>query len=119
MIRRYTYLDSYSPDNLPNDIKDVNAEYMRDHVDHCITTIRLALMCTSDLTPILLERDVENVISVIPDLQTNHKCRDFGKVQEWFIEHSYTDFDCIKKGAVGCDIIPPKYKRPVESNSSR
>jgi len=114
MIRRYTYLNSYTSENIPSDIKDVDPIYMRHHVDHCITTLRLALMCTSDLTPILLERDVENIISVLPDLRTNHKCRDFGKVQDWFVENSYTDFECIKNGAAGCDIIPDRYKRPAQ-----
>ena len=111
MIRRYTYLDVYTNETLPADFRDVPARYLREHVDHCITTLRLAITCAGDVTPILLERDPESTEDVLPDLRTTHKCRNFERIQEWFIENSYTDWDCIQRGGIGCDIIPARYQR--------
>ena len=113
LIRRYTYLDTYSPSDLPADFQDVDADYIRTHIDHCISTLRQAIMCTSDVTPVLLERDVDDSLAVKGDFHTLHKCRNFEKLQAWFVEESYTDWACIQKGGVGCDVIPERYKRPV------
>lgn len=84
---------------------------MRDHIDHCITTLRLAVMCTSDVTPILMERDRENILEVDPDMRTTHKCRRFEKVQDWFLENAYTDHDCILRGGQNCSIIPVEFQQ--------
>ncbi|KYK57931.1 hypothetical protein DCS_04944 [Drechmeria coniospora] len=112
MIRRYTYRNEYNNETIPADIRHVGETDLRDHVDHCITTLRLAIMCTGDVTPILMERDPDNVMNVFPDMRTPHKCRRFDKIQEWFREKSYTDWDCIQRGGVGCDIIPSQFRRP-------
>lgn len=106
-IRRYTYLDSYTDETMPEDMKNTPAEFLREHVDHCITTLRLALTCTSDVVPILMSRGRgDQEINVDPDMRTTHKCRRFDKIQEWFIENSYTDYDCIQKKGIGCHIVP-------------
>jgi hypothetical protein len=111
MIRRYTWKHVYSPDQLPSDFQDTAEEDILDHIDHCISTLRIAITCTSDVTPVLLRRDLKNPLSVIPDFHTLHKCRDFEKIQRWFISESYTDWDCIQRGGVGCNIIPEAYRR--------
>jgi len=55
MIRQYTYRDTYdySDDHFWGNPEDV----IRDHVDHCIETIRINLMCIADATPYLLDGD--------------------------------------------------------------
>lgn len=107
MIRAYTYLDAYtSEDDMPMDFQDVDDEYRRQHVDHCITTLRLAITCASDVTPILLRRDAENPLSVLPDFRTSHTCRNFDALHTWFVENSYTNWTCIQNRGVGCDIMP-------------
>ncbi len=98
MIHRYKYLDTYTNEALPADLRDVSAPYLSEHVDHCISTLRLAITCASDVTPVLMERDPKHTLYVLPDLRTTHKCRNFGKIQAWFVENSYTDWDCIQRG---------------------
>ncbi|KAM0806640.1 putative Tat pathway signal sequence [Seiridium cardinale] len=106
MIRAYTYLEYYTEDELPVDFQDVDDAYRREHVDHCISTLRLAITCASDVTPILLTRDPSNPLSVLPDFRTSHTCRNFDVLQEWFIQNSYTDWECIQNRAIGCDVFP-------------
>lgn len=69
-------------------------------------------MCTSDVTPVLLERDPDDRLRVKADFHTLHKCRDFERVQRWFREESYTDWDCIQRGGVGCEVIPRRIRSP-------
>ena len=106
-------MDTYAPSELPDDFQDADKEYIRAHVDHCISTLRQAIMCTSDVTPVLLERELDRPKAVDADFHTLHKCRNFEKLQSWFIENSYTDWECIQQGGNGCDVIPEKYKRPI------
>ena len=111
IIRRYTYLNSSFPSSLLSDFKDVDPTYLRTHVDHCISTLRQAIMCTSDVTPVLLQRNIDAPLDVEADFHTLHKCRDFERLQNWFEGESYTDWECIQKGGRGCDVIPERFKR--------
>ncbi|KAI1126941.1 hypothetical protein F5Y10DRAFT_293286 [Nemania abortiva] len=107
MIRRYTYLDWYTEETMPDDMKNTPAEDMREHIDHCVTTLRLALTCTADVAPILMSRGRgKDEISVDPDMRTTHKCRRLDKIQEWFIQNSYTNYKCIQQGGIGCHLVP-------------
>lgn len=111
MIRAYTYLDHYGEEELPLDFQHTDAASMREHVDHCISTLRLAVTCTSDVTPILLSRDIDHPLSVNPDFRTSHVCRNFEKIQEWYIDKSYTDWECIQRRGVGCDVVPSQFRQ--------
>ncbi len=59
----------------------------RMHVDHCIETLRLSLMCYADITPMLLldDNDPQGIGSA--DFNVHHKCRDFDKIVEYVEEH--------------------------------
>jgi len=104
-------MDTYTEFELPEDFQGVTSQNIREHIDHCLSTLRIAITCSSDVTPILLERDEENPRSVEGDFHTMHMCRNFSKIQEWFKQNSYTDWDCIQKGGIDCDIVPDRYKR--------
>lgn len=70
------------------------------HVDHCIETLRLALMCTSDVTPMLIERSPDRLLGHKLDFNPYHKCRNFDKIAEFVDEKDY-------------DIIPPPGKNDL------
>lgn len=80
-IRQYTYRDEYDYSNVtafraPDDI-------VRGHIDHCIETIRKAIMCTSDVTPMLFIKDPKRPEGKKSDFNIRRKCRNYQKVQEW------------------------------------
>ncbi|KAJ6437210.1 FluG domain-containing protein [Purpureocillium lavendulum] len=82
MIRQYTYRDDYDYSKQP--AFDGTPEQ---HVDHCINSLRIFLQCTSDVTPYLILRDPKRPLGIDPDFQTQHKCRNFEKIQEWARKH--------------------------------
>ena len=55
----------------------------RMHVDHCIETLRLALMCFADVTPILMLDDPESPEGIRANFRSQHKCRNFDRIEEW------------------------------------
>ena len=59
----------------------------RMHADHCIETLRLALMCHADTTPALSLLDPEAPRGSRADFGPHHKCRSFDKIQNWILEN--------------------------------
>lgn len=55
----------------------------RMHVDHCIETVRIALMCFADITPVLVREDPVSPLGSRADFNTHHKCRNFEKIEQW------------------------------------
>jgi hypothetical protein len=56
-------------------------------IDHCIEILRIALMCTADVTPIILYvPDWQD--NPTPDFNTLHMCRDFGKIVHYVQENA-------------------------------
>jgi hypothetical protein len=54
----------------------------RTHVDHCIETLRLSLMCYGDVTPVMLQYNRATGARQT-DFNTHHKCRNFDKISEY------------------------------------
>lgn len=81
LIRQFTWLDRYIV--RPSDLRGSLVEN-RMHVDHCIETLRLALMCNADVTPFLI-RDRNNgaTRAPLPDFDTFHKCKKWEPLVEW------------------------------------
>lgn len=84
MIRQYTYLSSYpSPPagfNIPPSI-------LRTHIDHCIETLRQALMCTADITPMPIKADPNTPAGASAEFSTHHKCRRWSRLTAWMEEN--------------------------------
>jgi len=57
------------------------------HVDHCFETLRLSLMCYSDITPVLVEVDHTKRLGRKADFNVHHKCRNFEKIVNWVDEN--------------------------------
>jgi len=81
MIRQFTWRHLYSEEDMPPDIATPLAGRM--HVDHCIETLRLSLMCYADVTPLLIYVDPNAPIGYRADFNIHHKCRDFDKLVEY------------------------------------
>ncbi|KHO01425.1 uncharacterized protein MAM_00426 [Metarhizium album ARSEF 1941] len=88
VIRQYTWpLDMYDKawgKLYPAGFEDTATA--RVHVDHCIETLRLSLMCYADVTPALLMRNPVTG-GRRTDFNTHHKCRDFQKILDYIGEH--------------------------------
>lgn len=78
-MRQYTYRDEYDYSDNPAFLRQPDVFY--NHVDHCIETIRINLMCNVDVTPYLIEErgDGENVVRT----DGLYHCRKFDKLVEW------------------------------------
>ncbi|RAK97889.1 oxidase ustYa family protein, partial [Aspergillus ibericus CBS 121593] len=91
LIRQYTYRDQYDYSKQP--AFDGTEEQVRHHVDHCINSLRIFLQCTSDVTPYLVLKDPKRPLGIDPDFNTQHKCRDYGKIVTWAREHELNTAD--------------------------
>ncbi|TDZ33117.1 Cyclochlorotine biosynthesis protein O [Colletotrichum spinosum] len=54
----------------------------KDHLAHCIDSIRQSIMCHSDVTPLVLQWD-EELQKSRHRANMPHTCRDFNKIRDW------------------------------------
>jgi len=78
-IRQYTWLDYY--ETVPVYLSH-GPVLNRMHVDHCIKTIRLALMCNADLTPYLIRSRPDKLAGAESDFSAYHKCKRFDLITD-------------------------------------
>lgn len=86
-IRQYTWGDYYDRHGMPTNLPSGSLVGNRMHVDHCIETLRLVLMCHADTTPVLLEVDPKAPKGARADFDAHHKCRNFEKLRDWMDEN--------------------------------
>ncbi|GKZ63334.1 hypothetical protein AnigIFM49718_011407 [Aspergillus niger] len=93
LVRQYTYFQSgdYPQDLIPEELLK-RPERNREYVDHCIETLRQAIMCHGDATPMLVTKERDERSGWRADLQTRHVCRNFPKLQEWVKSHGVEDW---------------------------
>lgn len=60
---------------------------LRTHVDHCIETLRIAITCVGDTTPLLIATDPNAPDGGSPDMETLHRCRKFDHLMNWLDIH--------------------------------
>ncbi|KAE8381317.1 hypothetical protein BDV26DRAFT_289584 [Aspergillus bertholletiae] len=60
-----------------------NEEVKKTHIDHCIELLRITLMCTSDVTPLLFIDEPHAFQGRTPEFNTMHTCRNFWGIREW------------------------------------
>ncbi|KAH8888133.1 hypothetical protein GQ53DRAFT_725324 [Thozetella sp. PMI_491] len=85
LVRRYTYRDEYDYSKSP--AFDGTPQEIREHVDHCINSLRLFLQCKVDLTPYLIMTDNRRPLGINTDFNTRHKCVNFDKIHAWAKKH--------------------------------
>ncbi len=72
---------------MPFDLTDSEVG-LRIHVDHCIETLRLSIMCHADVTPYLIIYDGPDDDLGEADFNANHKCRDFEFIRDKAVERA-------------------------------
>ncbi|KAK7184349.1 hypothetical protein PSPO01_09726 [Paraphaeosphaeria sporulosa] len=82
MIRQYTWLNEFNASFFG--LED-GPKLNRMHVDHCIETLRLALMCRADTTPLLVRLGGEHGTKA--DFNSHHKCVKWDHFMEWVGDH--------------------------------
>lgn len=70
----------------PYDLEEPLAARM--HVDHCVETLRLGLMCYSDVTPVFLEVNEDRLYGQQANFNVYHKCRDFDALVDYVSDHA-------------------------------
>ncbi|KAF1992928.1 hypothetical protein P154DRAFT_557963 [Amniculicola lignicola CBS 123094] len=87
MIRIATYPDYH----LKMEWSDENdsPEHVREHLDDCIETLRMSLMCMSDVNVFTFHdtpgREQEGAV---PDYGSHHVCRNFDGIKRWALENA-------------------------------
>ncbi|KAJ5028235.1 hypothetical protein J3E71DRAFT_379162 [Bipolaris maydis] len=90
LLRMATYPEHYTKVSW----SDTNrpAEQVRTHLDHCIETLRVNLMCFADVNVFPLRRK-EGVAGDEPDYNTAHVCRNFEQIKEYVRENGLPTMD--------------------------
>ncbi|KAM0745102.1 hypothetical protein ACQRIT_000486 [Beauveria bassiana] len=60
------------------------------HLSHCVDSLRLTIMCHSDVTPLTWVYD-ELKRQPLPTLYVQHTCRKFAAIQDWAAERAIVD----------------------------
>lgn len=83
MIRQTLRPDYYKPE-VPSiiDGHEEDGLYGPSHMNHCVETLRQAIMCASDVTPYTWEW-VDEKQHLRNRIKTPHTCRNFDKIREW------------------------------------
>ncbi|GIC90536.1 oxidase ustYa family protein [Aspergillus udagawae] len=89
MLRQWSYKEHWLDQglDLPGSLYG-DPKLTRMHLDHCIEVLRANIMCTSDVTPILIELDPKAPFGERADFRSNHKCRNFWDIRQWVIDHT-------------------------------
>ncbi|KAF4628572.1 hypothetical protein G7Y89_g9576 [Cudoniella acicularis] len=93
-VRQFTWylMDKYTEETMPPGFKNP-LKVLRMHTDHCIETLRLALMCHSDVTPVLVKMDrYYDPPRPQAEFSSYHRCRNFEKIVEWNEENGLSTF---------------------------
>jgi hypothetical protein len=75
---------------LHNNLSSTELLSAKEHMYHCIDSIRQSLMCSADVSTIYWEWYPEangGKGLTAPNARTAHVCRDFGKIQKWAAKH--------------------------------
>lgn len=87
VIRQYIQRDEYPAGVVPWLFKLNSKKVARDHVTHCIATLREALMCNADITPYLWFKG-ENGGVAKEDFGASHKCKNWDSIVAGVKEHA-------------------------------
>ena len=73
------------PDHYPSIRPGPNGEdevFGREHLDHCVDSIRQSLMCSADISPITWTWS-EKQQGAKAQAEVLHTCRDYGRLRDW------------------------------------
>ncbi|KZT04757.1 uncharacterized protein LAESUDRAFT_727628 [Laetiporus sulphureus 93-53] len=84
LIRKYTYLEYYPK---VQETQRTRPSFFREHLDHCLETLRQHIMCASDIAVITYDW-IEDFDKPFPNFNIVHQCRNFEKILEWTEENT-------------------------------
>lgn len=85
LVRQYTYREDWDYSGAAS--WHGGPEQVRWHVDNCIETLRMNIMCAGDVTPYLIWNDPEGFGGESPGFNTLHKCRRWEPIVDWVKDH--------------------------------
>ncbi|KAI1296023.1 hypothetical protein F5Y03DRAFT_399033 [Xylaria venustula] len=91
LVRRYTYRDEWDYSKSP--AWDGTPKQVREHVDHCINSLRIFLQCKADIVPYLVRTNERLPLGIDTDFNTQHKCVNFEKIHKWAKENELDTAD--------------------------
>ncbi|OCL09074.1 hypothetical protein AOQ84DRAFT_291950, partial [Glonium stellatum] len=77
-LRLFLYSDVYYPN-----LTEANVRYLQGHLDHCLETLRLSLMCNADLSLYTFRWDSENATRPLPKSNSSRKCVEWDRLELW------------------------------------
>ena len=92
-----TSYDHLSPANdVPSAVKpiqptryaDLRMSDLKDHLNHCLHSLRQAISCHSDISVGVWQWE-DSLSDYKPNFRTEHTCRNFEKIQEWARSRSF------------------------------
>ncbi|KAI3324584.1 hypothetical protein HD806DRAFT_493002 [Xylariaceae sp. AK1471] len=91
----------------------VAEELWREHVGHCIDSIRLSLQCHAD-TSLLTFKWIEGYSIPWPDFRTHRTCRNFEDIRQWASERIYVQerHDWVHPILGDQNVVPNPLKLP-------
>ncbi|KAK4076184.1 hypothetical protein Trihar35433_2744 [Trichoderma harzianum] len=93
-IRQFTWyqMGAYNENNSQHLVNGTLKE-LRIHTDHCIESLRIALMCQADVSPVLMKWD-NNYDPPRPaaEFSSHHRCRNFDAIMNWNEAHGLSTF---------------------------
>ncbi|TLD15798.1 uncharacterized protein PgNI_02498 [Pyricularia grisea] len=89
MIRMFTWWQAGKYPGVPSGLYEAPEDVFRNrmHIDHCLESLRIALMCWGDVTPLLVRLDRQGYDGRKTDFNTHHKCRNWDKIESWMDEN--------------------------------
>ncbi|KAI6322301.1 hypothetical protein MCOR29_004806 [Pyricularia oryzae] len=89
MIRMFTWWQAGKYPGVPSGLYEAPEDAFRNrmHIDHCLESLRIALMCWGDVTPLLVRLDGQGHDGRRADFDTHHKCRNWDKIESWMDEN--------------------------------
>lgn len=92
MLRRLIWYDRYTEETMPAQFRNRTYAYIRTHIDHCVESLRVELMCQSDVSLYLAEhkRDADGTERWEADFTTLHKCRNYEQIREAYIDRIHS-----------------------------
>ncbi|ORY18498.1 hypothetical protein BCR34DRAFT_473215 [Clohesyomyces aquaticus] len=90
MLRMATYPDHFS--QLAIMVSDDDISNARAHLDNCIETLRMSLMCSADVN-VFTFHEKPGLKGSWPDHETHHVCRNFDAIKQWAHENGMPSQD--------------------------
>ncbi|KAJ7732828.1 hypothetical protein B0H16DRAFT_1580446 [Mycena metata] len=82
MIRKSLWPERYSQAHRYDVVHGIGGDYIFDHLDHCVNSLRLALTCAADITPHIWRWNEKSQQSTGRS-NVVHTCKNWDAIHEW------------------------------------